>query len=59
MLRLRSNMLRMTAIKSQVHAFNTAVNERLDDANFVLEHNKARFTLLDKYQNNFDLPQWE
>ena len=47
------------AIKTQVHAFNTAVIERLDDANFVLEHNEARFTLLDEYENDYDLPQWD
>ena len=47
------------AIKSQVQAFNTAVNERLDDTNFVLENNEARFTLLDEYENDFDLPQWD
>ena len=37
------------AIKQQVTAFHEAVNVRMDDENFILEHNEGTFTLLDDY----------
>ena len=46
-------------IKEQVAAFNQSITERLDDTNFILENNEGRFTLLDEYENDFDLPQWD
>ena len=40
---------------AQVEKFNTAINERLDDTNFRIQHGEGGSTLEDKY----DLQQWE
>jgi len=50
----RDDMLDAT-IAEQVATFNSAVIERLDDANFHIENNEGGFTLEDEY----DLPQWD
>ena len=50
----RDNMLDAKTA-SQVEIFNTAINERLDDTNFLIQHGEGGFTLEDEY----DLQQWD
>ena len=40
---------------AQVEKFNTAINERLDDTNFRIQHGEGGSTLEDFY----DIQQWE